>query len=354
MLKGQDANPFESIGKKAEVLTLSKGKYVEIFENDSIHRVGCVLINMNTKTIVGFLDEDSLQQVAADNSEHSRWYQQDPMMEEYYDYSPYNYTLNNPVNYTDPDGMLVVDKGDRYVITGDDIFSYFGYLKTVSSGQGSMDNLYQGLAFASSQNEGAGGDMTATLGGVTAIGLGNRQTLTVPGSPDDPGFLRNTITTRPTREPYTGVFGTLDYIWNGGNYRGIRYDMSGNPIGRAPNMGLPPDVSIGKIAGITSTFKAIEGARGNLLRAAENAKLRNIINDLFRRGAKVGGGSSMDAYRLEQLTGGTVGGKTHGTKLLQYRTALQRLWNNRTNLSATDKQIVKELLTDIQNALSGN
>ena len=95
-------------------------------------------------------------------------------------------------------------------------------------------------------------------------------------------------------------------------------------------------------------------ARDNLLNAVENPKLRNIVNDLYRPGAKVGSGSSMDAFRLEQLTGGTVGGKTHATKLLNYRTALQRVWSNRANLSAGDRQITKQLLGDIQNALSGH
>lgn len=76
-------------------------------------------------------------------------------------------------------------------------------------------------------------------------------------------------------------------------------------------------------------------------------------NNLYRPGAKVGSGSSMDAFRLEQLTGGTVGGKSHSTKLLNYRTALRRLWSDRANLSTGDSQITKQLLGDTQDALSG-
>lgn len=94
-------------------------------------------------------------------------------------------------------------------------------------------------------------------------------------------------------------------------------------------------------------------ARNNLLNAVENPKLRNIVKDLYHSGAKVGSGSCMDAFRLEQLTGGIVGGKSHSTKLLNYRTALRRLWNDRTNLSTGDSQITKQLLGDIQDALSG-
>lgn len=94
--------------------------------------------------------------------------------------------------------------------------------------------------------------------------------------------------------------------------------------------------------------------RDNLLNAVQNPKLRNLVNDLYRPGARIGSGSSMDAFRLEQLTGGTVGGKTHATKILNYRTALQKIWRNRVNLSTGDRQITKQLLRDIQNALSGH
>ncbi len=91
----------------------------------------------------------------------------------------------------------------------------------------------------------------------------------------------------------------------------------------------------------------------NLLNSVENPKLKNLVKDLFRPTAQIGSGSSMDAFRVEQLTGGTVGGKSHHTKLLNYRTALQKVWSNRANLSPSDKQITKQLLQDIQNALSG-
>ena len=41
-----------------------------------------------------------------------RWGQIDPLAEDYYSYSPYNYVLNSPLNAIDPDGMRVVFKSE--------------------------------------------------------------------------------------------------------------------------------------------------------------------------------------------------------------------------------------------------
>ena len=39
----------------------------------------------------------------------SRWLSTDPLAEKYQGFSPYNYTLNNPINLVDPDGRVVED-----------------------------------------------------------------------------------------------------------------------------------------------------------------------------------------------------------------------------------------------------
>lgn len=102
--KAQDV--FKKYGHNKEMLTLSKGKYQEVFKNEEIVQIGTVLINTKTNKIVQLLDVDTTK--TNYNAElSSRFLTVDPLAEEYYSYSPYAYVMNNPVIYIDPTGEFV-------------------------------------------------------------------------------------------------------------------------------------------------------------------------------------------------------------------------------------------------------
>lgn len=87
--------------------------------------------------------------------------------------------------------------------------------------------------------------------------------------------------------------------------------------------------------------KLLGTARDNLLNSITNPKLKSIINELYRPGAKLGNGSSMDAFRIEG---------SHNQKLFDYDKGLQNVYRNRKK-SPLNKN-VKETMRDIQDVLT--
>jgi len=95
---------FKKYGHKKEMLTLSKGKYQEVFKNDEVVQIGTVLLNTKTNKILKLLQEDTTK--TNYNAElSSRFLTIDPLAEKYYNISPYAFCANNPVLYVDPDGL---------------------------------------------------------------------------------------------------------------------------------------------------------------------------------------------------------------------------------------------------------
>jgi RHS repeat-associated protein len=88
-----------------------------------------------------------------------------------------------------------------------------------------------------------------------------------------------------------------------------------------------------------------------LERFVTNSKLRNFLTMFNRTGTGVGTGSTADAIREEIKTGVAVGGKFHFTKGMEMRNGLLNLLRS-GKLSASDQAVAKQVLTDIQDALS--
>lgn len=103
-------NPFEEFNYKPKIGTLSKGKYIEHFDNDSIVRIGSVMLNTYTLKINGFVVTDTVYSEAnLDPTLMSRWMNPDPLSDEFPDKSPYNFVNNNPIRYIDPLGLAPED-----------------------------------------------------------------------------------------------------------------------------------------------------------------------------------------------------------------------------------------------------
>jgi hypothetical protein len=101
--------PFEKYGYKVKIATLSKGKYIEHFDQDTIIQIGTVLINRRSGKIVSFVKYDTtLGEYSLKPELISRWMSPDPLAHEFYSESPYNFGHNNPVRFVDPDGLAPV------------------------------------------------------------------------------------------------------------------------------------------------------------------------------------------------------------------------------------------------------
>jgi hypothetical protein len=103
----QDQNPFQAIGKKGKILTLSNGKYDELFDQQDIQQVGTALVNIRTMKVVKLLGSEEDAQRLLDNSTSGRFLSADPKMNSFPWWSPYQFAGNTPIQAMDLDGKEI-------------------------------------------------------------------------------------------------------------------------------------------------------------------------------------------------------------------------------------------------------
>lgn len=121
----QAGNPFKKFGYKSKVATLSKGKYLEVHDLDSIVIIGSIKFHVDRQQIVGLVEIDSTESQYSRplGDEASRWIAMDPKSEESRRWSPYNYCMDNPVFFIDPDGMSAVPPDDHFDTAGNYLYT---------------------------------------------------------------------------------------------------------------------------------------------------------------------------------------------------------------------------------------
>ena len=147
----QAANPFAKFGYKAKVATLSKGKYLEVHDLDSIVTIGSARFHVDKQDIVGYIEQDTTEYAKPLGDTPSRWLSVDPLAEEFPDWSPYTFVFNNPLRYTDPDGRAPEECCDgliRFLNKADRVADKYGqkvarFIGEMHPGVGIM-NAYKG------------------------------------------------------------------------------------------------------------------------------------------------------------------------------------------------------------------
>ncbi len=106
----QAGNPFARFGYKAKVATLSKGKYLEVHDLDSIVVIGSIRWHVDKQQIFDDVKIDSTDTDRQPTGDiPGMWMSPDPLSEEFPDWSPYNFCFSNPMRFVDPDGKAPDD-----------------------------------------------------------------------------------------------------------------------------------------------------------------------------------------------------------------------------------------------------
>ena len=253
----QAGNPFAKYGYKAKVATLSKGKYLEFHDLDSIVTIGTSRWHVENKKIVGDIVIDSLNIDAQPIGDApGMWMSPDPLSEEFPSYSPYVYALNNPVNMVDPDGRFPYPVTIRSFHPSSSFGGFNGYWLTPAMGQN-----FGGDGHGFSVNPNASARVTHTVTADPQRGTAN---YTGRGK----GGTTSNLSTHPYLSPKADVpDGYLGSVQGGNNSVSFITGYNGtNPLAFGPT----PDIDVDAMLKLTQT--------GNILNISGKVNGDNFPN----------------------------------------------------------------------------
>ncbi len=128
-----------------------------------------------------------------------------------------------------------------------------------------------------------------------------------------------------SRGQSTITYSTEIYSWWGNVFRNNNSIVAGAIAGTLRSQGLV----------------LIPSPRNLLLNAARDIRVKNLVNEYYRPGAKVGNGGSADAYRADG---------SHLQKIQERERQIERLLKD-PNIPGSDKDILNWILKDIRDAL---
>ncbi|MGH9967444.1 MAG: RHS repeat-associated core domain-containing protein, partial [Pyrinomonadaceae bacterium] len=231
----------------------------------------------------------------------------------------YSYTINNPLKYIDPSGLIWVYQDSPGVRT----FRWYDDEKDVPKGW---------TAFTGSYYDGADGRYYLNPNGPEGPihkredGLGFNYNW-------DP-YARNGWAKGPTPEQYAAYM-------RSGAVQDETWDIIGLLLLRGPK---------GKLAEAGLTAKATAEAAEAIPKAA-NLRLQRTIDALFQSTDRLPGGTA-GAIRNELATGEATGGTFHSMKGQQTINRLRNIMSQE-KLSPADQATAQRLMHDLQDALKG-
>ena len=221
-----------------------------------------------------------------------RWFNQDPMMEKYTSVSPYNYCLNNPISYIDPDGMDVHLEGAAAQ-------SFFKLLQHGAYSGWSINGIHQ-AAFECDSRGGSGG------GGGSSFSFmgGNGNYYTVFFNSGGGGHVSSTPAMQTSDGSLIGIGETQFYSFNSGDQNSATNQVGDAANGEGADFGIANDIIggasvvnglVGFDAAINSThtLRYAQRVNGVVKSAAEltainQARALKVLNASKSFGSKLG------------------------------------------------------------------